>query len=367
MTLRSNSPKGRYWESESLPQITGLAAGSYTNPSLSVDVYGRITSITSGSSTGFTARNAGTNVTGGPFNTLNFVNGNITAANGGSGILNISVSGLANINVVDDGTLLSGGPFNTLNFSGTRITTTNAGSGQADIHIDVPTSDKVVRYFKSPAGTQATQALGTIPTTAIIRSVTVTVNTPYSAGATLQVEDGAGNILLPLARVDAEVSGGYSFDTPLNETAVANTSIVLKVNGNPGTGSCLVEVIFLDPMPYADMPVYPPEYLIKSINSSTYTLTAGDARHHIIVETGCDITIPVDTIPAGTVVTFQQGSDSDVYFLAGDGMIIDTRSTSKTNSRHSFVSILFLASNRAILVSEMAISSFNNDFSSDFA
>ncbi len=91
MPLISNTPKGRFWESHSLPVITTLTPGTYTNAQFTVDEYGRITTVSAGSGNTLDVQDEGAPVFPGSFSTFNFIGPGVAATNGGGGVLDIQI------------------------------------------------------------------------------------------------------------------------------------------------------------------------------------------------------------------------------------------------------------------------------------
>lgn len=123
---------------------TGVAGGAYTYPTISVDVYGRITSITSGTSVGTVTSvgvipGAGIQVTGSPVTTagdINIINTGVTRISAGTGISVSSGNGNVTISTtLSSGTVTSVAVSSSqLVVSGSPITTTGT------ISINLPTN-----------------------------------------------------------------------------------------------------------------------------------------------------------------------------------------------------------------------------------
>lgn len=248
MPLQSSEPKGLHWERVSLPIISTLTPGTYTVPQITVDEYGRITNAFSGAgAAAIGGQDGGVPVTGGPFNTINFIGSNVTATDGGSGTLDVSVSNAGSIVGLDEGVVIPGGPFTSVNFLGVTVAATDGGGGQLDVTV-FPNNPDNVQWVKASAGTVAFQNIGApIDPTGIVRTVTVTVTGAYDPGTTLEVRDGLGNILMPSALINPLLAGIYSLEIPENLVAIIDPQVQLVVGNAPVTGACVVEVIYQVP------------------------------------------------------------------------------------------------------------------------
>lgn len=121
---------------------TGVTPGTYTSPSVVVDSYGRITDISSGSSSGTVtsvAVNPGTGiqVTGSPVTTsgtINITNTGVTRLNAGTGILLSGSNGNVTVS-----TTVTGGTVTSVGVSSSTLTVTNSPiTTTGTIAIDLP-------------------------------------------------------------------------------------------------------------------------------------------------------------------------------------------------------------------------------------
>lgn len=245
MPLESTEPKGRHWENIALPVIGTLTPGVYTNPQITVDEFGRIVVASSGAGgTGIGAQDSSTPVAGGPFNVLNFAGTNTNAVAGAPGVLDITVTSAGSITALDEGVAVPGGPFTSINLIGPDVVATDAGSGQLDVTVFTGGGARV-QFVKAGIGIGASQNIGVpITPTGIIREVAVSILVPYTAGGTLEVRDGAGNVLMAAGLINAQVVGTYIFQTPQNLTAIADPQIVAIVSGAPAAGNAVVDVLY---------------------------------------------------------------------------------------------------------------------------
>ena len=123
---------------------TGVTPGTYTSPLMDVDEYGRITSISSGSSSGTVtsvAVNPGTGiqVTGSPITTsgtINITNTGVTRLNAGTGILLSGSNGNVTVSTTTTGGTVTsvGVSSSTLTVSNSPVTTTGT------ITVDLPST-----------------------------------------------------------------------------------------------------------------------------------------------------------------------------------------------------------------------------------
>lgn len=127
---------------------TGVTAGTYTYPTMTVDGYGRVTSIASGASVGTVTSvgvvpGTGIQVTGSPVTTsgnINIINTGVTRLNAGAGILLSGANGNVTISAsLTGGTVTSVGvSSSSLSVTGSPVTTTGT------ITVDLPSNVSVV-------------------------------------------------------------------------------------------------------------------------------------------------------------------------------------------------------------------------------
>lgn len=243
MPLQSTTPKTRYWEKTSLPVISGLIPGSYALPTITIDEFGRITNASAGAGGVSTIgiERLGIPVAGTPFNTLNFNSINTTLTDAGSGVVDITIASM--VDALDEGVVVGGGGFTSINFVGTTITATDGGGGQLNVTAASSPITNSKRFVKATAGVSASQTIGVpIDATSVISRVVVTVVSAYSIGATLQIEDAGGTVLMNLSLIDAQTIGTFAYTLPVSTSPTVNTQMVLVVGGAPATGACAVIV-----------------------------------------------------------------------------------------------------------------------------
>jgi len=244
MSIISSTPKGQTWERSALPVIPSLGAGTYTNPAITVDNRGRVTAISAGAPSGtIGAQATGVGIAGGPFNIINFI-GNISTFNLGGGILGVDV-GAASIVIKDEGSLVSGmSIYDTINFVGGNVVVTDAGGGTADVNLTANPAGNV-EFRKYVAGTTNLQNIG-IPTAmqSMVRSISVSITTAYSAGAILTVTDGSGTVWMPSSNINPQLVGTYEINLAANNTVLLNYQMVLVVNGSPAVGSAVIDIMY---------------------------------------------------------------------------------------------------------------------------
>lgn len=207
---------------------TGVTPGAYTYPSVTVDAYGRITTISSASAAGTVSSvgvipGDGIQVTGSPVTTtgnINITNTGVTRLNAGTGIslsgsngnvtISTSVTGgtVTSVNVVSNALVITGSPI------------TTAGT----ISVDLPANITATGNVLATNGIGYTSGAGGTVTQATSRTTGVTIN------------KASGAITL----VSAAGSASYNSFTVTNST-VAATDVVI-VNQKSGTDKYITTV-----------------------------------------------------------------------------------------------------------------------------
>jgi len=200
---------------------TGITAGTYTYPTMTVDAYGRITTISSATAAGTVTSVAvvpgdGIQVTGSPITTsgnINIINTGVTRLNAGAGISLSSGNGNVTISAATTGgTVTSVGVSSTsLTVSGSPVTTTGT------ITVDLPANITATGNVLATNGIGYTSGAGGTVTQATSRTTGVTIN-KVSGAITL---------------VSAAGTSSYTTFTVTNST-VAATDVII-VNQKSGT------------------------------------------------------------------------------------------------------------------------------------
>jgi hypothetical protein len=213
---------------------TGVTPGSYTYPTMTVDAYGRVTSISSASSTGTVtsvAVNPGTGiqVTGSPITTsgtINITNTGVTRLNAGTGI---SLSG-SNGNVTVS-TTTTGGTVTSVGVSSSTLTVSNSPvTTTGTITVDLPTtialSGNITAGNLISYGSIKSNNTGGVGY-ATGAGGTVTQITSRTTGVTINKISGS------ITLVSAAGTSAYTTFTVTNST-VAATDVII-VNQKSGT------------------------------------------------------------------------------------------------------------------------------------
>lgn len=213
---------------------TGVLAGSYTYPTMTVDSYGRVTSISSASSTGTVtsvAVNPGTGiqVTGSPITTsgtINITNTGVTRLNAGTGISLSSSNGNITVSTTTTGGTVTsvGVSSSTLTVSNSPITTT--GTITVDLPSNIVLSGNITAGNLISYGAITSNNTGGVGYAAGAGG-TVTQITSRTTGVTINKISGA------ITLVSAAGTSSYTTFTVTNST-VAATDVII-INQKSGT------------------------------------------------------------------------------------------------------------------------------------
>ncbi len=250
MALLGLTPKNRFWERISLPVVGSLTPGPYTNPSMTVDEFGRVTTISSNPLTAsMNMFDEGGIVGGGPFSRINFAGAGVIATNGGGGQLLVTISGgSAGIGIEKNAVAVPGGPHTILNFQSTIVTLTDQGGGRVLITVSEPATN--VKYRMASVALFATTNIGApLESNATIRRITVSINTAYSPGAAIRIEDGGGNIVMASDKINPQLTGVYEVELAnlSTQVGVGNEQFTAVVTGAPVAGVAVVTIWYLLP------------------------------------------------------------------------------------------------------------------------
>jgi hypothetical protein len=213
--------KDDYWLEVAL-NPTGVAAGTYLTPQITIDKWGRITNAATGSVSSVPA-----------VSTTAQLPSIASPSSGDLAVVLDDGSGNEEMYVWNDANADVGSPLNRWKLlSNTGKQTTRKDYRQAVIDITTP------------------QNIGTvIPDTGIIKRVSVTITTPYSGGATIEVQNGAAFVLMPFSSINPQLAGTYNEDLSGNVddmVTLGSGQVTTIVGGVPGAGAGVVYIDWID-------------------------------------------------------------------------------------------------------------------------
>ena len=217
-----DTPKNDFWQDTVLTP-TGVAAGTYAPAEITVGLDGRITNASNASvSTVSTVSLVGQLPT-----IIGPVNGSLAVVlDDGFGNEEMYVWNGSNVD--------SGAPLNKWR----RIATTDAQSLRKD--------------FRQTAidATAIQNIAAVIPDSGIIKRVSVEITTPYSGGATIEIQDTAAFVYMSFSVINPQLAGIYSEDLAGNlADMITNGTGQLRavIGGAPGVGAGVVYVDWVSP------------------------------------------------------------------------------------------------------------------------
>jgi len=170
----------------------------------------------------------GTPLAGAPHTILDFIGGDITAADAGSGVASITVSVAGGITVEDEGILVAGGPHSILNFIGAdeAVTAVDAGGGQVNVTVAPQ------ELFNAVTGARA--GVGDFILNEGFRVDTGETSIFAAFPNVLNVQGSGVNITLPDASLVADSNGSTFSVTCGDGVGVGDGGFVQLVAGNGG-------------------------------------------------------------------------------------------------------------------------------------
>jgi len=217
----ADTPKNDFWQNIILTP-TGVAAGSYGPAQITVGADGRIT--------------AASNVSVATVSTVSLVGQLPTIigpVNGDLAIVLDDGSGNEEMYVWNTSNVDSGAPLNKWR----RIATTDAQTPRKD-------------YRQTAIDTTAVQNISTVvPDTGIVKRVSVQIVTPFSLGATIEIQDTTAFVYMSFSAINPQLAGIYSEDLSGNlADMITNGSGQLRavIGGAPVAGAGVVYIDWVD-------------------------------------------------------------------------------------------------------------------------
>jgi len=221
---------------------SGVLPGTYANPTMTVDAYGRVTSATGGSVSGTVTSigltpGSGIQINGGPITS----NGNITVTN--TGVLRINAgagialsSGNGNVTI---STTSVGGTVTSVGVSSSQLVVTNSPVVSAGtIAINLPSSATFAGTVTASnlAGTLTTAAQPNITSVGNLTSLAVTGN--VTAGNLLGIfANGNSSVRIPAANGNVNISAVGNANVFVVTGTGANIAGTLNATGNANVGN----------------------------------------------------------------------------------------------------------------------------------
>jgi hypothetical protein len=217
-----DTPKNDFWQHQVLTD-TGVAAGTYSPAQITVGPDGRITNASNSS-----VSTVSTVSLVGQLSTI------IGPVNGSLAIVLDDGFGNEEMYVWNGSNVDSGAPLNKWR----RIATTDAQSLRKD-------------YRQSSIDATAIQNISSvIPDIGIIKRISVDITTPYSGGATIEIQDGTSFVYMSFSVINPQLAGTYSEDLSGNlADMITNGDGQLRavIGGAPGAGAGVVYVDWVSP------------------------------------------------------------------------------------------------------------------------